>query len=93
MSKINEAKALLEAEGFVVLRAKSHANTLERARTDRVLREAAERHEASNMKWVREQEAEHRRLYGRCSYLYGLAKALGATDEQLHDPALDEASP
>ena len=75
--------AALEAEGYVVLKAKSYRAAQERGRVDRALREAAEREVDRTEDWAREAFAEQRRLADRCTFLYGVAIAHGATLDEL----------
>lgn len=89
MTAIDEAKALLTAEGYVVLKAKSYYQAQERQRTERVLREAAEREIASTTAWAHGVCDSERHLRDRCTYLYGLAASLGASDNQLHRVRFD----
>lgn len=77
------AKALLEADGWTVVRTKSYHAARERQRVAEARVRWAERDIESAQHWAREVLAGERRLAQRCSYLYGLAAALGATDEQL----------
>jgi hypothetical protein len=77
---VRRAKLLLEAEGFVVLRAKSHRHAQERQR----IAEAERRLEAEHTRaWANKAFDEMRQLSDRCTYLYGLAARHGATDDEL----------
>ncbi len=83
MMTIDEAKKLLEADGYVVLRAKSY-----RWAEDRRHRAQADAYWAKLDKehawvWARECRDDERKLADRCTYLYGLAARHGASDEEL----------
>jgi hypothetical protein len=80
---IEAAKATLVAAGFVVLREKSYrqAQTRQAIAQREVL--AAERAADHAQTWGRDCLARERRLSERCTYLYGLAASLGATEAQL----------
>ncbi len=80
---VDDAKRLLEAQGFVVLRAKSYRQAEERRRIaeNRVYWEEAAAEHART--WARDCLAEERHLADRCTHLYGLAARHGATDEEL----------
>lgn len=47
---------------------------------------AAERDSTRSQEWAREILTEERRLWDRCTYLYGLAARFGASDEELRGP-------
>lgn len=81
---IREAKELLQAEGYVVLRAKSYYQAQERQRVAEALRAMAEEMRASQDRWMREDVfPEKRRLHERLTFVYGVARAHGATIEEL----------
>jgi hypothetical protein len=73
----------LEAEGYVVLRAKSYRLAEERRRIAECRTEWAERDAEHAREWAREAWREHRRLADRCTFLYGAAIEHGATQEGL----------
>ena len=77
----------LEAEGYVVLRAKSYRQAQERQRVAEALRKAAEERVESTQRWAEQAFAEQRRLSERCTFLYGAARARGASDSYLRDGA------
>lgn len=84
MSKPKDPRiAALEAEGFVVLRAKSYRQA--QMRQDRAQMRAfwAHRDRERSEEWARDCLAQERRLSDRCTYLYGLAAAKGATVDEL----------
>jgi len=82
------AKTLLKANGFVVLREKSYRQAQERQRVAEALREAADSDREAHYEWMRREVfPEERRLRDRCMFLYGAARAHGATVEELrNDP-------
>lgn len=82
-SLIARAKALLEANGFVVLRAKSYAKARQDMHTAKALLASEERHAEHIRAWASDAFAEQRRLAERCTYLYGLAAAHGASADEL----------
>jgi hypothetical protein len=75
--------AELEAEGYVVLRAKSYRQAQERQRVAEALRQSAEEQVESTHRWAEVAFAEQRRLADRLTFVYGVARSLGATDEDL----------
>lgn len=70
-------------EGWTVLRTKSYLAAQQRLAI--ALREIEfEKLTAENARqWARNAFTEERRLRDRCTYLYGLAASLGATDDDL----------
>ncbi len=81
---VREARALLESQGFVVLREKSYRQAQERQRVaDCMARMEAESAEHAR-EWARAILDGERILRDRCTYLYGLAASLGASDNELH---------
>ncbi|QDF17166.1 hypothetical protein JZX82_gp71 [Gordonia phage William] len=94
MSDIDNARKLLEDNGFVVLRAKSYRQAQERQRVAEALRQAAEDDSARTRRWVQDDLGpEIRRLRERCTFLYGEARAAGLTVEQLAAPLLESDHP
>ncbi|ANA86924.1 hypothetical protein SEA_DELIAN_68 [Gordonia phage Delian] len=84
MSDIDDARKLLEDNGFVVLREKSYRQAQERQRVAEALRRAAEEDSARTRKWVQtELGHEIRYLRDRCTFIYGEARAAGCSVEQL----------
>jgi hypothetical protein len=73
----------LEADGWTVIRTKSYRAAQERQRIAQVLKDAAERDAERAREWAREECLEQRYLRDRCTYLYGLAAAHGATKDEL----------
>lgn len=89
---VEKAKALLERNGFVVLREKSYRQAQERQRVAEALRQMERENAEHSRKWAVNCLDEERRLRDRCTYLYGLAARHGATDEELHPWKIEEAS-
>ncbi len=90
---IAEARKLLEANGFVVLRAKSYRQAQERQRVAECYRDAEIRAAEQARTWARDCLKEERRLAERCTFLYGAAMAAGCTEAELRGPdsrVLDE---
>jgi hypothetical protein len=77
------AKKRLEDDGFVVLRAKSYRQAQERQHIAEALLRSEVEHAEATRQWASNCLDEERRLRDRCTHLYGLAKSLGATREQL----------
>ena len=80
---IEQAKALLKADGFVVLRQKSYRQAQERQRVAEVRMACAEREMESTTRWAHKAFDEQARLAERCGFLYGQAMARGATADEL----------
>lgn len=86
--EVEAAKALLEADGWVVLRAKSYENMKRQKFYAECDARSERQHRVSTERWAREDLLpEERRLRNRCTFLYGLASRLGATDEELRGEA------
>lgn len=82
--QIDAAKKLLADNGFAVLRAKSYHQARERQRVAEARRHYAEESEERTYRWVRDQlSGEIRELRERCTFLYGAARAHGATVDEL----------
>jgi queuine/archaeosine tRNA-ribosyltransferase len=83
---VERAKATLEALGYVVLREKSYRQAQERQRVADALREHAEDDVASTRRWAESCLDEERCLRDRLTFVYGVARAHGATVEDLRQP-------
>lgn len=79
--------ARLEAEGFTVLRTKSYRAAQERQRVAVALLRSEQDHNEHTRQWALKAFDEQRRYADRCTYLYGLAASLGATETQLRGPS------
>lgn len=77
----------LEADGFVVLRAKSYRQAQERQRVSEALRRSAWEQVESTRRWAETAFAEQRRLSDRLTFVYGVARAHGATVDELRGDA------
>lgn len=84
--RIAAARALLEANGYVVLREKSYRQAQERQRVAEALMVAAEDAAEGARVWARDCLAEERRLRERNTHVYGVARAHGATLVELAGP-------
>lgn len=81
---ITGARNLLNSYGFVVLREKSYRQAQERQRCAEVRAQCAEEDAAHARYWAQQELcSEIRDLRARCTYLYGEARAKGATAEEL----------
>ena len=75
---------MLEAAGYVILKARSYRQAQERQRVAEALRAYAQRHEADLRAWMeRDVFPRERYMTDRCTFLYGVARAHGATVEEL----------
>lgn len=77
------ARALLEAEGFVVLKSKSYRQAQERQRVAEALRLSAERDAEQARTWARNCLDSERRMRDRCADLVAFAMSHGATLDDL----------
>lgn len=85
-ASVDNARRLLEASGFVVLREKSYRQAQERQRVAEALRASAEQEAGHARQWARDCLTEERRLRDRITHVYGIAQAHGATVEELRQP-------
>lgn len=83
---IANARQLLEANGYVVLREKSYRAAQERQRVAQVRQQCAEEDAEHARAWARDCLKEERRLRDRCTFLYGAARAAGCTENDLRGP-------
>lgn len=83
-------KAKLEASGYVVLKAASYRRAQERQHLAQALLASQERENEHTRAWAHRAFDEQRILSDRCTYLYGLAASLGATEGQLRGAALTQ---
>lgn len=81
--ELDEALATVRAAGYIVLREKSYRQAQERQRVAEALREHAARDAQNARAWAVNCLNEERRLRDRLTFVYGVAKAKGATDEEL----------
>lgn len=87
MTDIAAAKALLEAEGYVVLKAKSYRQAQQRHAIHEREVYWAERAANHAREWARDCLGQERRSAERCTYLYVLAASHGATEAELRGPS------
>lgn len=81
---IAAAKTLLAQHGYVVLKTKSYRAAQERQRVAEALYQAAEQYRQSTQCWAETTlHNEIRELQARCTFLYGMARAHGATVDEL----------
>lgn len=81
---VEEAKNLLQQNGYVVLKEKSYRQAQERQRIAVVRCEDARERAASQDKWWREEILPQLFFYrDRVTFLYGAARAAGCTAEEL----------
>lgn len=80
---VDDARALLESQGYVVLRAKSYRQAQERQRVAEAYQRAAEEDAENTRRWALDCLNQERKLRDRCTFLYGVARAHGATVEEL----------
>lgn len=80
---IDDAKDTLRSAGYVVLKEKSYRQAQERQRRAECYQDAAEQARDSASAWARDCLTEERRLRDRLLFVYGVARAKGATVEEL----------
>ena len=80
---VERAKATLKALGYVVLKETSYRRAQERQRVAEVMRAYAEERVEDNRQWAIKALDEQRRLSDRLTFVYGVARAHGATVEEL----------
>lgn len=80
------AKLTLQAAGYVVLKSTSYRNAQERQRIAEAQRRCAEEDAARTRTWAEGAFTEQRRLSDRLTHVYGVARAHGATEEELRQP-------
>lgn len=77
------ARTLLESRGYVVLKAGSHRRSKERRRLAEARERWAQETVEHTRRWAEDAFAEQRRLSDRLTHVYGVARAHGATVEEL----------
>lgn len=80
---VEDAKQLLAKAGYVVLKEKSYRAAQERQRIAECMREQAERAAEHARRWALNCCAEERYVRDRLTFVYGVARAHGATVEEL----------
>lgn len=86
---VERAKATLERLGYVVLKEKSYRQAQERQRVAECYRRAAEDAAEHAQAWARDCLTEERRLRDRITFIYGVARSRGATDDELRQSAAE----
>lgn len=81
--ELHDYKTVLREEGYTVLRTKSYLAAQERQRRADCQRDAAEHRADGYRVWAINCLTEERRLRDRCTFLYGAARAHGATVDEL----------
>jgi hypothetical protein len=79
----DEALALAKANGYVVLKETSYRRAQERQRIAQVIAEDERRRRESAEEWARGCLYDERRIAERLTFVYGVARAHGATVEEL----------
>lgn len=80
---LDEAWDEVLAAGYVIVTAKAHAKAKERLAVAKARLLYAEQDAEHSREWARDCLAEERRRVERVVHLYGLARAKGATDDEL----------
>ena len=80
---VDRAKSTLEALGYVVIKAKSYRAAQERLRVSEALRKSEKEYRLSTQAWGERVCDEERRVRDRVVFVYGVARAHGATVEEL----------
>lgn len=87
MTTTYQAKQMLEANGYVVVKQKSYVALLTRLAVARAEARFERRERASQREWAEEMARESTRLRDRISFLYRTAMAFGASIDDLRgDP-------
>lgn len=76
-------KRAMARHGYVVLKESSYLRAQERQRIANVERDYEQERRQSVERWARDCCAEERRLAARLTFIYGVARARGATVEEL----------
>lgn len=82
-TELDRALETVHTAGYVTVKAKSYAAARERLRVANALRESEERAADSARAWALDCLNEQRRLADRLTFVYGVARAHGATVEEL----------
>jgi len=80
---VDRTKATLEALGYVVIKVKSYRQAQERQRIAECLMRRAEEEAAGNRAWAVNCLDDSRSVRDRLTFVYGVARAHGATIEEL----------
>lgn len=92
-ARLESARETLEHEGYVVLKKKSYEDTQRKRQRAEALLSAETQHQKTLYAWMDQHFVEERRLRDRLVFVYGVARAHGATVAELHSPegAIQEA--
>ena len=87
------SKDLLAQKGYVVLKKKSYEDEQRKRRRAEALLSSETEHQKALYAWMTQHFVEERRLRDRLVFVYGVARAHGATVAELHSPegAIQEA--
>lgn len=85
---LDEMKDRLEAQGYVVLKRESYRRQLEKRRIAEALLGCEREHNEGTRRWGVRAYDEQRRLADRLTFVYGVARAHGATVEELSGPGV-----
>ena len=85
-ARLESARETLEHEGYVVLKKKSYEDTQRKRQRAEALLSAETQHQKGLYAWMDQHFAEERRLRDRLVFVYGVARAHGATVAELHSP-------
>jgi hypothetical protein len=88
---IESALKTVREAGYVALREKSYRQAQERQRVAEALRRMEQENAEGNRQWALNCLTEERRLRDRVTFVYGVARAHGATVEDLSGEPVGEA--
>lgn len=80
---LQKVKKKLAEEGYTVVKTKSYLAAQRRQRGADMQRQAAEEHAEAQKQWAYKIHDEVRELRERITFVYGVARAHGATHEEL----------
>lgn len=80
---VTRALTIVREAGYVALKEKSYHQAQERQRVAEARRRFAEEQMERQQRWVESEHAEHRRILDRLTFVYGVARAHGATEQEL----------
>jgi hypothetical protein len=83
MMPLDEALELVKASGYVVLKEKSYRQAQERQRIAVVMADMEKGRRESAESWARDCLYDERRITERLTFVYGVARAHGASVEEL----------
>lgn len=83
MGEVEQALRVIRAAGYVAIKEKSYRQAQERQRVAEALRRYADEMRAHTFAWAQTVCEEERRLRDRVTFVYGVARAHGASVEDL----------